>query len=875
MAFIPLYPKCSHSSSFVSGFVKSTPFSAENKMFARNSSAGKPGGTKHSSSMDNLIAPGKGGRISVHRSSQDNVDGLVDADNISSNLTVSNNLNVSSQSLDSLSLEDIPSTPYQVEDWSQYDSDLEIKNEPETWSGLVDKKIQRKLHAKDIKRQDVIYELIFTEKNYVRTLKIVSRIYCIGLKRELGLDDQTIEDLFPRVADLLEINDSFCKRMRKRQEESNNNVIEDIGDILVDQFSGANADFMIEVYGYFCSRHLQAVALYKELMKTDKKFAVFVKKCILNDRVRRSTIPECITLATQRLTKYPLLFEAILKATKESKSDYENIKKALKKVKEVLQAVDEYVRKYEKEQELVEMRRRFDARGEVQCKNGQTFKNSKLFNKRSVLLHDGTLTWREKNKSIETRTVLLADKMFFLQEKDQRLSLVSLDNKAPVIYLKALIVREVATDNKALFLVNNEGPEMYELVCPTSKSKKQWMSMIMDAIKNKPDEEEENQSDVEEEMRREEESRIHRLKEIIEYLQATDNKFASLVTDKSRLVLEMRDLIEKMASPKDRTSSILDLKATDVMEGRETLERAIYEAGSLTSLLCEVDVPIQPLPLHAGPHGTTTVPKRAETFGGFDKNSKPLMPPPSQVSRASSMKTENRVHETDHGYKDPKERVRKTSQGGLMAVINRNKPASSNEDLSSSASASSSNSSLQQVSASNAQKIMAVTQLKDHLTSLIDVTNKQDIELASIRVELHQSRSEITKLRTDRQIIEERLHQQQKEHDRQMNRQRESYAKLEREFKRTVDKFNKQIEEQKSQQQLMKDEYTKLQKYIYSIQNSGVGKSGGKPNSMPVMSSISQKHHAMQEQDSSSNSLSSKKPTANHDDYSSQDVIFF
>ena len=39
----------------------------------------------------------------------------------------------------------------------QYDSDLDLKKDPETWSDLVEKKVQRKLHAKDIKRQDVIY----------------------------------------------------------------------------------------------------------------------------------------------------------------------------------------------------------------------------------------------------------------------------------------------------------------------------------------------------------------------------------------------------------------------------------------------------------------------------------------------------------------------------------------------------------------------------------------------------------------------------------------------------------------------------------------------------------------------------------------------
>ena len=44
-----------------------------------------------------------------------------------------------------------------VDIFLQWDSDLDAKDEPETWSELVDKKVQRKMHAKDIKRQDVIY----------------------------------------------------------------------------------------------------------------------------------------------------------------------------------------------------------------------------------------------------------------------------------------------------------------------------------------------------------------------------------------------------------------------------------------------------------------------------------------------------------------------------------------------------------------------------------------------------------------------------------------------------------------------------------------------------------------------------------------------
>jgi len=153
-----------------------TSLGSDSKMFARGSSAGKPGSApSHSASMDNLKGSGRGrpsptaNRRTIHE--YDMVDGLEQPSNLTSTL---------SSSLGSLNLEEVAAAPFNVDDLSQYDSDLDIKNEPETWSDLVEKKVHRKLHAKDIKRQDVIYELIYTESNYVRTLKIVSRVCMKG-----------------------------------------------------------------------------------------------------------------------------------------------------------------------------------------------------------------------------------------------------------------------------------------------------------------------------------------------------------------------------------------------------------------------------------------------------------------------------------------------------------------------------------------------------------------------------------------------------------------------------------------------------------------------------------------------------------------------
>lgn len=42
------------------------------------------------------------------------------------------------------------------------------------------------------------------------------------------------------------------------------------------QFQGDNATKMLAAYGAFCSRHKDAVAFYKEMLKADKKFALFI-----------------------------------------------------------------------------------------------------------------------------------------------------------------------------------------------------------------------------------------------------------------------------------------------------------------------------------------------------------------------------------------------------------------------------------------------------------------------------------------------------------------------------------------------------------------------------------------------------------------------
>lgn len=145
------------------------------------------------------------------------------------------------------------------------DSDLEdFSEEPEAWSVTVEKDMLKKMKKIDIKRQDVIMELIKTEKHHVRTLKIMQQVFYRGLGKLVSYPAERLDQLFPRINDLVDISARFHRNLRCRQDESV--VIKTIGDVIVRQFSGDNGELVKQAYGEFVSKHSEAVALYKVKM---------------------------------------------------------------------------------------------------------------------------------------------------------------------------------------------------------------------------------------------------------------------------------------------------------------------------------------------------------------------------------------------------------------------------------------------------------------------------------------------------------------------------------------------------------------------------------------------------------------------------------
>lgn len=547
-----------------------------------------------------------------------------EADNVFLKLKQStdDSLSLTSSNAESVFIED----PYIASLRCEIESDAH-EFEAESWSLSVDLAYAKKQKKEVVKRQDVLYELMQTEAHHVRTLKIMLKVYSRALQEELQFSGQAVNRLFLCADDLLEIHSHFLARLKERRQEfleedsDRNYVIQKIGDVLVQQFSGETGERMKEKYGVFCSGHNDAVSHYKLLLQQSKKFQNLIKKIGNFSIVRRLGVQECILLVTQRITKYPVLVERIIQNTEAGTEDHKDLSQALNLIKDIISQVDAKVSEYEKDQRLREITGKVDLKSSSKFKNGLTFRKEDMLRRQLHL--EGTLCWKSTSGRLkDVLAVLLTDVLLLLQEKDQKYVFASVDSKPPIISLQKLIVREVANEEKAMFLISAsmQGPEMYEIYTNSKEDRNTWMAHIRRAVESCPDKEE--GPSIEPEERRMTEAFTLRLRDFQERLSLRDQLIAQSLQEKQQIYLEMAELSGLDESAQCRGLFRGGGDPSETLRGEQILRSAMSEIEGIQSLICRrrlgsISGQVEEGGVSAG------LPRRAETFGGYDNVGSP------------------------------------------------------------------------------------------------------------------------------------------------------------------------------------------------------------------------------------------------------------
>lgn len=374
---------------------------------------------------------------------------------------------------------DLPSVPLQ--DAAALEDEV---CDGQNWQDTVSPQLLATLSQREVDRQAVIYELFTTEVSQVKILRVLNQLFYQSIRSVLNPDE--LACIFPNLHQVYELHASLCEAMRKRRETP---IVQDIGDVMLARFEGAAGDEFQEEVSQLCCQQIFAREFIKLKCRKDPRFAQIIQECEASPLCRRLQLKDLLVSEMQRVTKYPLLLDNIIKHTEAGSSDLPSLQRALACCRGILQAVNEDVREAEHRYRLFQYQRRLDA--------GPQFKHLDVTTKR--MIHDGPLTWKiSKDKQIAIQALLLSDWLILLQKgPDDRLLLRfpsrwmstggggSGDNKlafCPLVKLESLIVRPVATDNKALYVISTKETLIYELVAGTPSEKDNWKDILEKTI---------------------------------------------------------------------------------------------------------------------------------------------------------------------------------------------------------------------------------------------------------------------------------------------------------------------------------------------------------------------------------------------------------
>lgn len=215
------------------------------------------------------------------------------------------------------------------------------EKEQKLWIHTVPKEIAEGVSEKEQKRQEVICELIYTERDFVKDLEYLRDFWMKPLlsKNPNSLSpipehrrEIFIRTVFGDVMEVHAVNSRLAEALTRRQQISP--VVHNVGDIFLEFVP------QFEPFIRYGSNQLYGKHEFEKEKAANPAFARFVEETERKKESRKLELNGYLTKPTTRLARYPLLLEAILKPTSEDNPDKKDLKRATELIREFLTRVN-------------------------------------------------------------------------------------------------------------------------------------------------------------------------------------------------------------------------------------------------------------------------------------------------------------------------------------------------------------------------------------------------------------------------------------------------------------------------------------------------------------------------------------------------------
>lgn len=223
--------------------------------------------------------------------------------------------------------------------------DADEPDEQKLWINTVSKEVADSIGDREKKRQEVISEIMYTERDFVKDLEYLRDFWIIPLRSSNpalpspipeSRKERIVRTVFSNIIDppsIHGVSSRFAEALTERQRK--HPVVEYVGDIFlsfVPQF---------EPFITYGSNQLAAKFEFEKERSLNPYFSKFVDETERRKESRKLELNGYLTKPTTRLARYPLLLDNVLKYTDPASQDSKDIPKAMKMIRDLLTRVNE------------------------------------------------------------------------------------------------------------------------------------------------------------------------------------------------------------------------------------------------------------------------------------------------------------------------------------------------------------------------------------------------------------------------------------------------------------------------------------------------------------------------------------------------------
>eukprot|EP01113_Clastostelium_recurvatum_P021504 TRINITY_DN2547_c0_g1_i6.p1 TRINITY_DN2547_c0_g1~~TRINITY_DN2547_c0_g1_i6.p1 ORF type:complete len:893 (+),score=272.87 TRINITY_DN2547_c0_g1_i6:173-2680(+) len=322
------------------------------------------------------------------------------------------------------------------------------------------------------RRERVIQELLRTEQTYVQNLALCISVFLTPLVQTTRnpplLDATKIGQIFLNIQDIYQVHAPFLQELVAQLEKLSTFESFPIGSVLQQFFSEPE---LAKAYSYYTFHFDAADVVLHEQIERNILFSKYLEKCSEHEHCGRLGLSSFLIQPIQRIPRYILLTNELLKNTPSSHPDHSSLQQALSTIKGVATILNEAKREAEHETKKALFKRTL-----VGLPVEYDLTSRKLY-------LEGQLVLLGRTSSSFQQFILLND-VLLVAQKEKRKDALKFSKAIPLnsANIQDLPKDETGQNNFIIAYKKNKRDKQLKVGTPRAPEKEEWMKCIMERI---------------------------------------------------------------------------------------------------------------------------------------------------------------------------------------------------------------------------------------------------------------------------------------------------------------------------------------------------------------------------------------------------------